>query len=195
MILLLPLLATLAQSPAELLRAGVGHFEAGKIEESVQDFDRLVALRPSVKPELWQRGIALYYAGRYKECREQFALHQTVNEDDVENAAWHYLCTAKAESPEKAREQLLPVDEDFRSPMLKLHAFYAGRATQEDVLKEALSHSARFFAYLYFGLYWEANGDALKAKGWFKKAAQASEGQDYMGTVARLHWNRLYAGK
>ncbi|BDC48006.1 hypothetical protein F183_A03220 [Bryobacterales bacterium F-183] len=195
MLLLLPLLATLAQSPAELLRTGVDHFEAGKIEESVKDFDRLVALRPAVKPELWQRGIALYYTGRYQECRDQFALHQTVNEDDVENAAWHYLCTAKAESPAKAREQLLPVDEDFRAPMLKLHAFYAGRATQEEVLKEALSHSARFFAYLYIGLYWEANGDLAKAKGWLKKASDASEGQDYMGTVARVHWNRLYAKK
>jgi lipoprotein NlpI len=196
MFALLPILAvTLAQSPAELLRTGVDHFEAGKIEESVKDFDRLVALRPSVKPELWQRGIALYYAGRYNECREQFALHRTVNSDDVENAAWHYLCTAKASSPVKAREELIPVEEDYRSPMLKLHAFYAGRATQDEVIKEALSHSSRFFAYLYIGLYWEANGDPVKARSWLKKAAQASEGQDYMGTVARVHWNRLYAKK
>lgn len=195
MLLLLPLLATLAQSPAELLRIGVDHFEAGQIEESVRDFDRLVELRPAVKPELWQRGIALYYAGRYDDCREQFELHRTVNEDDVENAAWHYLCTAKASSPVKAREALIPVDEDYRSPMLKLHAFYAGRATQDEVIQEALSHSSRFFAYLYIGLYWEANGDSVKARSWLKKAAQASEGQDYMGTVARVHWNRLYAKK
>jgi hypothetical protein len=38
-----------------------------------------------------------FYAGR------------TVNPNDVENAAWHFLCVARAESPEKARAALLPV--------------------------------------------------------------------------------------
>ena len=41
---------------------------------------------PSAAPQLWQRGIALYYAGRYDDCRKQFESHRTVNPNDVENA-------------------------------------------------------------------------------------------------------------
>ena len=69
-------------------------FLAGRVKESVAGFDRVAALVPDAAPQLWQRGIALYYAGRYQDCRTQFESHRTVNPDDVENAAWHFLCVA-----------------------------------------------------------------------------------------------------
>ena len=188
--LLLAVIA-LAQSPSELLARGMQRFEAGKVEESVKDFDRLVELDPSAGPYLWQRGIALYYLGRFKDCKAQFESHRRVNADDVENAAWHYLCTARAESPAKARQQLIPIARDSRPPMMTVHALFAGKATPEDVLRKATDDTARFFAYLYIGLYWEANGEAAKAEPWLKRAADASTGQDYMGAVARVHWARL----
>lgn len=191
MLALLLVLIPLAQSPSDLLARGMRRFEAGKIEDSVKDFDRVAELDPSAAPYLWQRGIALYYLGRFKDCKTQFESHRRVNADDVENAAWHYLCTARAESPAKARQQLIPIAGDPRPPMMTVHALFAGRATQEDVLKNAHDDNARFFAYLYIGLYWEANGHAAKAEPWLKRAADASNGQDYMGAVARVHWARL----
>ncbi len=72
-------------------------------------FDRVVALQPEVAPQLWQRGIALYYAGRFDAGRLQFESHRTVNPADVENAAWHFLCVAKAESAAAAKDRMLPV--------------------------------------------------------------------------------------
>jgi lipoprotein NlpI len=77
-------------------RRGAEHFKMGHIQQSLDDFDRAIQLDPAQAPYHWQRGISLYYAGRYDEGRKQFELHQTVNGNDVENAAWRYLCMARA---------------------------------------------------------------------------------------------------
>src|SRR6266508_21668 len=64
------------QSRAVFDRA-VSDFQSGRIEESAAGFDRLVKMAPDALPQLWQRGIALYYAGRFKDCRVQFESHRT----------------------------------------------------------------------------------------------------------------------
>ena len=181
------------QSASDFLRRGMERFAAGQVEESLADFDRLIALEPSAGPQLWQRGIALYYLGRFADCKAQFETHQTVNSEDVENAAWHYLCTARAESPAAARKKLIAIHSDGRRPMMKVHALFAGKAMVQDVLRDAgeTDASARFFASLYIGLYYEANGDPVKAEPWLKRANDTSQGQDHMGAVARVHWARL----
>src|SRR5262245_43106032 len=99
----------------------VADFQEGRITESVTGFDRVAKLAPDHAPQLWQRGIALYYAGRFQDCRAQFESHRTVNPDDVENAAWHFLCVARAESPVKAKAALLPVGPDSRVPMKQIY--------------------------------------------------------------------------
>ena len=97
-------------------------------------FDRVAALAPQAAPQLWQRGIALYYAGRYQDCRAQFESHRTVNPNDVENLAWHFMCVAKAESPAKARAALLPVGPDQRLPMREIYQMFRGTMTPEAIL-------------------------------------------------------------
>src|SRR5688572_14783931 len=85
-----------AQSrPQDVFDRAVTDFERGRVAESAAGFDELVKLAPASAPQLWQRGIALYYAGRYKDCRTQFESHRTVNPNDVENAVWHFLCVAR----------------------------------------------------------------------------------------------------
>ena len=84
-----------AQSPPALLNRAVDEFEQGRFAQSAATFDQLAKAIPDEAPQLWQRGIALYYAGRYADCRRQFESHRTVNPDDVENAAWHFLCVAR----------------------------------------------------------------------------------------------------
>src|SRR6185503_17774965 len=121
----------------EVFDQAVSDFQSGRIEESVAGFDRLVKLAPEALPQLWQRGIALYYAGRFKDCRAQFESHRTVNPNDVENAAWHFLCVARGESPEKARAALLPVGPDARVPMLQVYQLFQGKRSPEDVLAAA----------------------------------------------------------
>jgi len=187
------LLVLLAQPQAMLDRA-VAHFEAGRIAESAAEFDRLVQADPASMPYLWQRGIVLYYAGRYADCRQQFERHRTVNPNDVENAAWHFLCVARAESPAKARAALLPVGPDARVPMRQVYEMFRGAATPEEVLRSAGAQaSAQFYAQLYLGLYFDALGDSRRALEHLKAAAAdryASAG-GYMHMVARVHLGLL----
>lgn len=87
--------ATRGDAPAALFNEAVRLFFAAQPVESAKVFDQLVAARPESEPELWQRGLALYYAGRFDDGRRQFELHRTVNPADVENVAWHFACVAR----------------------------------------------------------------------------------------------------
>jgi lipoprotein NlpI len=179
-----------AQSPRALLDRAVAEFERGQFAQSAASFDQLAKLIPDEAAHLWQRGIVLYYAGRYTDCRRQFESHRTVNPDDVENAAWHFLCVAREQTPEKARGALLPVGPDARVPMREVYQMFRGALTPQDVLKAAgSSPSGLFYAHLYIGLYSEATGRADLAREHLRSAAderyQAAGG--YMHLVARVH--------
>jgi lipoprotein NlpI len=183
-----------AQPPQEILDRAVAQFESGRIAESAAEFDRLVKIDPAVAPHLWQRGITLYYARRYDECRKQFELHRTVNPNDVENAAWHFLCVARAESPAKARAAILPVGPDARVPMRQVYQLFLGAMTPDEVLRAAGAQpSAQFYAQFYLGLYFEALGDEQRAVDHITRAAanQYARAGGYMHTVARVHLRLL----
>lgn len=179
-------------------RRGEAHFKAGKIAASISDFDRVLSLAPEQKPYHWQRGISLYYAGRFAEGKQQFALHQTVNRHDVENAVWHFLCTARAQGLAVAKTSLIPIENDARVPMAQIHRLFAGKASPKDVLAAARSAPTQtsagepmFYAHLYLGIYFEAIGDEKLAKEHILKAAERSKENGYMGDVARVHANVL----
>ena len=165
-------------------------FRAGRIEQSLDGFDRVARMSPADAPYLWQRGIAQYYAGKFKECRDMFASHRTVNPDDVENAAWHFLCVARAESAEAARAQMLPVGPDARVPMREVYQMFGGKMTQAQVMRAAgTDASAQFFARLYVGLYLEAIGqkDAGRAQVEIAAEDRFARVGGYMHDVARVH--------
>ena len=186
------------QSPRALLDRAVSEFSKGRITESVAAFDELARVAPSEAPYLWQRGIALYYAGRYRDCRAQFESHRTVNADDVENSAWHFLCVARAESSKAARAALLPVGPDSRVPMREIYELFKGSASADAVLKAAGTRpQARFYAHLYIGLYSEAMGDAARAREHIELAAQPqfADAGGYMHMVAVVHQTRLKSSR
>jgi len=181
------------RNPQTILNRAIADFRDGQIEESAAGFDRLVAMAPDMMPQLWQRGIALYYAGRYKDCRAQFESHRTVNPNDVENAAWHFLCVARAESPEAARAALLAVGPDPRVPMRQIYDLFRGRATPEAVLSAAGADiESQFYAHLYVGLYLDVQGNRRAAREHIEAAASdryAVVG-GYMFTVAQVDLDR-----
>jgi len=182
--------ALAAQTPRDLLDRAVADFEAGRVVESAEGVDAVIDDSPSVAPQLWQRGIALYYADRYNDCRAQFELHRTVNPADVENAAWHFLCVAREESASAARAALLPVGPDSRAPMRQVYDMFRGTLTPEQVLEAAGSQvSAQFFAQLYVGLYFEALGQDAQALEHITAAADDRFARvgGYMHTVATVH--------
>ena len=185
--------SVIAQRPGgnaqAIFERAIADFRAGRVAESVTGFDRVAQLAPNVAPELWQRGIALYYVGRYRDCRAQFESHRTVNPADVENAVWHFLCVARAESPERARAALLPVGPDSRVPMREIYRMFRGEIGPESVLVAADNEPlARFYAALYVGLYHEAHGIG-RARFYIADAADERYASvaGYMNTVAKVH--------
>jgi lipoprotein NlpI len=179
---------------------GVELFKLGQFEAALADFDKFLNFAPKQAPHHWQRGIACYYAGRYEEGRKQFELHQTVNSNDVENAVWHFLCVARSAGVDKARASLLSIQDDRRVPMMHIYDLFAGKCKPEEVLAQAQANDSSaaqlkqqlFYAHLYLGLYYEANGDAKLAREHITKAAEEYRVDHYMGDVARVHseWMR-----
>jgi len=183
---------------ALMLRAQV-LFKLGRIDLSLLIFDRIVELDPRSEPYLWQRGIAQYYAGRYSACRQQFEHHRTVNPNDVENSAWHFLCVARESGVAAARAAILPVGEDSRRPLMEIDALFRANGSVEDVLRSAAeasgdeaSRDSRFYAHLYVGLYLEAIGQREAGLEHITMAHKLGF-PHYMGDVARVHLQRSTA--
>jgi lipoprotein NlpI len=174
------------------------HFMLGHIAESIADFDAYIELRPDQEPWHWKRGISYYYAGLWEKGRRQFSGYQTVDDSDVENAVWHFLCTARGQGVEAARRELLKIKDDPRVPMMEVYALYGGHAKAEDVLaaatagtpSEADKNSRLFYAHLYLGLYYEVGGDGARAAEHIGKAQSHKIGH-YMWNVADVHARRL----
>jgi outer membrane protein assembly factor BamB len=185
--------APASQEPAPvqaIFDRAVEDFVSGRIEESARGFDEVARLAPRAAPQLWQRGIALYYAGRYGDCRRQFEDHRLVNPNDVENAAWHFYCVAREQSVRAAREELLPVGADPRVPMRQIYDMLRDSLSPERMLAAAGDNpEAVFFAHLYAGLYYEALGNEARALEHI--AAAAADGNravgGYMHAVAQVH--------
>jgi lipoprotein NlpI len=187
---------TLRLDAAALYQRGEERFFEGRLKEAVADWDREIALQPARGPHHWQRGLALYYLKAYDEGAAQFTSHQKVNGNDVENAAWHFICTVRGTggSIAKAREQLIPIEGDTRIPMKEIHRLYAGSARPEEVIAaagkggDALQRTNQLcYAHLYLALYFEALGEEKKSKEHLEKAAVDFKMDHYMGKVAQLH--------
>lgn len=184
-----------AQNARAVLDRAVEDFAAGRLAAAAAGFDEVAALAPRAAPQLWQRGIALYYVGRYQDCREQFESHRLVNPNDVENAAWHFLCVARADSPGAARGALLPVGPDSRAPMREIYRLFRGEASPEEVLAAGERAAERdrvsglFYAHLYVGLHHEALGEDAAARTHLAAAAgeRFARAGGYMHMVARVH--------
>jgi len=182
--------------PGALQRRGTEHFFAGRINEALADWDRVIALVPRQGPYHWQRGIALYYAGQYELGVAQFESHQSVNRHDVENAVWHILCLVRTKdgSVDAARKKLIPIAGDTRVPMKEVHQLFAGTTKPDAVLAAAKAgaegeelRNQLCYAHLYLALYFEALGEGEKSAAHIRKAAVDYKMDHYMGKVAQLH--------
>jgi lipoprotein NlpI len=182
---------------------GSEQFKLGDVDASIADFDRYLKLRPDQQPWHWKRGISYYYAGQYDAGRRQFEGYQTVDDNDVENAVWRYLCMARDVGVQAARGDMLKIKPDPRVGMMAIYELYGGRAQPADVLAAATAGSpsaearnARlFYAHLYLGLYFESLGDTDRAREHIVTAAEKHKIGHYMWNVADVHARRLKASQ
>jgi lipoprotein NlpI len=183
------------QSPQALVELAESEFAAGRIDESIAAFDRLAALVPSAAPTLWQRGIALYIAGRFSECAAQFAAFYAEDSHDVENAAWHFLCVARAQSIERARAARLEAGPDPRVLRQQIYEMFGGQRTPDQLLELSGRSVAivQFYGHLYVGLYMDAAGQRTAAIEHLTMAADPRyDGYGgFMNVVAKVYVDRL----
>ena len=188
-----------------LQRRGEERFFEGKIKESIEDFDAVIARIPEQDPHHWQRGLCYYYAEEYGKGKAQFERHQEVNSQDVENAVWHFICSVRVpregveldEAVQLAQENLIPIQEDTRVPMAEIHRLFSGAGSVEEVLKavepnddNALSDSERnhlCYAHLYLALWFESIGKQDESNEHIRKAAYEYPMDHYMGKTAVVH--------
>lgn len=173
------------------------YLRSGKVDTAVRLFDRYLEIEPGQMRGLWQRGIALYLVGDYKRAAKQFEEHRLVNPNDVENAAWHFLCVAKADSLAKARELVLPAPNDPRIPMEEVHRMLktgdtepVRRRIDRTPADSDARAEAQFYGDFYLGLYADATGDQGQAHILLSRTAQGAP-HHYMGDVARVYAKHL----
>jgi lipoprotein NlpI len=192
------LIARFPQSAEAHDRRGSEHFKQGNIAASIADFDRAIALEPAREPGHWKRGISHYYAAEFEKGQKQFEGYQTVDDNDVENAVWRFLCMARRLGVEPARKAMLKIGADPRVPMMQVYDLYRGELKADDVLAAARDgdpspeelNQRLFYAHLYLGLYYDATGNREQALRNMTLAEEHRIGH-YMWDVARVHGKLL----
>jgi len=168
-------------------------FVRGEVGEARQDFDAAMAMDASIRPRLWQRGLALYYLEEFEEGAKQFRVDVDANPNDTEEAIWTFLCESRLLGTDEARRNFLQVGEDPRRVMRAAQAlFKTGRGVE--ALRKAGEMEAQghddFYAKLYEGLFYESEGDEDKAKEAIVASLNtnyALRSGDYMAGLARVH--------
>lgn len=188
----------------DLISIGEKALLGGSFEKAMWAFDSALYLTPGHKdPQLWQRGLACFYSGQCDEGTKQFEADMTENGSDIEEVIWHFLCRCKMSEFWKSQaEGFLPLctpnsDPAPPAPMPQVLQLYQGTATVEDVFEAAKNPdgspaksyndtNAVAYANFYVGLYYEMQGDILKAAEYLKAAADLNN-LDYIGKLMATH--------
>ena len=128
----------------------------------------------------------------------------------MEVAFWHFLCVARTDGIDAAREKLIEVEQEERVPMRALYELFQGKgsaadvwlAVEEDDPNDNERNRREFFANYYLGLYHEAEGkleEAIELVSAALDIAKANEGyigdspggQLRGGDIARVHLQLL----
>ncbi|MDE0296371.1 MAG: tetratricopeptide repeat protein [Bryobacterales bacterium] len=188
------------EQPLVYNRRGALYFKLGRFDDSIADFDREIELDPRRKLNHWQRGLSYYYAGRYEDGANQFELaFKTENPNDYENGIWHFLCRARLDGVDKARESILDIEGDERVPMREIYDLYRGRGTADDVMQAAERgypnaaelNNRLFYALLYVALFDDVSGNTETALRLTERAVSNFQVTHYMWDVARVHLETL----
>lgn len=190
-------------------RRGDANFFRANFTEAVADFEKMVELQPDLDTSHWRKGIAYFYAKRYKEAARQFEIYHSFDNVDRENGIWRYLSQTMALGREKAREGLLKYEKDDREPFPDVYRLFSGELSGEEVLKHI--HDAKlaprdreqrlFYAELYVGLNDFVEGRKDSAERHLAEAvrnnwgAKAGGGPGWMWNVGRVHHDLLVKEK
>jgi len=168
-----------------------------KLRNLLLFFDSAEKINPKLSTKLWQRGLSLYYAGKYSEAAKQFSDDVAQNPNDTEESIWNFLSLAQLYGTDAARKKMIRIQGERRPVMREVYTMFRDGNTKP-IEKIATSNKAtdadRFYAALYLGLYFEACGDAQASRDWIQLALVDSKSntgyaksRDYMYYLAKTH--------
>lgn len=171
---------------------------------AVEDYEKMIALDPTLDISHWRLGIAYYYVEKYDKAAHQFEIYHGYDNVDRENGIWRFMSQTRATGPEKARKGLLKYEKTDRPPYPWLYSLYAGKMKPDEVMaaikkagfEERYEVRVRFHADLYLGIHYELAGNQAKALEHLRKATANAYGRatgTYMWQVARVHHDLLAA--
>jgi lipoprotein NlpI len=180
---------------AAVNQRGGERFKMGDVKGSIEDFEAYIKVKPEAYDDHWRYGISLYYAGRFADGAKQFKAGEKAFGNDVENAFFHYICNARSDGFEKARKNILKIGNDSRVTMMKTYELIQGKAKPEEVLatvdnaklKGEEKNEALFYAHLYIGLNYEAEGNEKKCLEHLTTAVEKYKISHYMWDVGNVH--------
>ena len=199
--------AVLAKNPDStraLSARGDAHLFLGQFPQAVADYEKMIAIDPSLDAPHWRLGIAYHFTQQWEKSSKQFAKYHAYDGHDRENGIWKFLADAHAHGLATARQEMLEYTEFDREPFPAIYDLLAGRMTGElfqahlDDKKVAGDRHAQFYGQYYRGLFEELNGRHDKALasvraavGLFPAGEATSGGPGYMWQCARLHLEQL----
>ena len=173
------------------------HLARAEYEQAVEQFDRVLELRPEADRALFYRGIALFYLGRYRESAMSMDAGLQMNGDPF-MLFWRYMARAHGEGGTAGQAELR---QGLRERGLKtstwpgvLAGALLGEATEEKTLELALSgapgdkagHAAE--AFFYLGQRRLLEGKTPEATALFARAVntRARNYLEYLGAAEEL---------
>lgn len=182
-------------------------FFLGQFSGAVEDYDQMLKFEPKFESSHWRRGIALFYAGKYRQAATQFEKYHSYDNVDRENGIWRYLCQVRAYGEQHAQRDLLKYEKDDREPFPDVYRLFAGKLKPEQLrqrIQEAeLARTERrkreFYAELYIGLWQSVHDRNPAAREALHRAVNntwpqtAGFGPRYMWHVGRVHLELLNA--
>lgn len=186
----------------ECIQEGMDAILQGQVKKALNRLDAAYYLFPEKRPQLWQRGLACFYGGRYKDGAAQFELDMEENSCDAEEVLWHFICNCKLWGLPGAKKRgvLQLRGEVTISPMKEVLEMFEGKKCVADVIQAATpppgqrTHiesyngtNALAYAHFYSGLYCEVTGDVGAALAHFEKAAKF-DNPDFIGKLMKHHW-------
>ncbi len=159
---------------------GIYYTQNGMYDEAYEAFDSTLELKADHEYAERNRGIALYYGGRYALAEDDLLEHYGANENDVYRALWLYLVELELYGPEKAKANLTQRYDisDKKDWAWQIALYYMGRIDEQTLFEQVVNMSQNNFelaarlceSYFYLAKDFQAQGDVDSAIALYKLA-------------------------
>ncbi len=163
---------------------GIYYTQNGMYDEAYEAFDSTLELSEEHEYAERNRGIALYYGGRYMLAERDLLAHYNQNPNDVYRALWLYLTELERYGDKKAKANLQDRYNvsDKSDWAWKIALYYMGQMSEQVLFEQIVTLSNNNFelaarlceSYFYLAKDFQVNGDIDSAVALYKLAVSGN---------------------